>query len=141
MGLFGSTYNATDPQRLRVAAHELGHAWVWKSGGLKVGTVTAARSGGSCPVRWYSRDLHAYAVGCWGGFEAEDRWLREHKLGRAARGNSGHDIDEFQAAVKELGGGLPESNARRLARDLVSRHWNEITRLTPALARAGRITV
>lgn len=146
MSWFGPTRNPEDPHQLRIAVHELGHAWAWQAGGLQIRSVTHTGSDGDCHVRYYPtpEQLHAFAVGCWAGYEAEDRWLRTHRRGRASRGNASHDLREFRGAVRELrelGITLTETQARAQARTLITRHWTQITRTAPDLIRRGRITL
>lgn len=139
--LFSTRRDPDDPRQLQIAVHELGHAWAWRDGGLEVRGVEHTGDDGACHVRYYPQpeQLRAFAIGCWAGFEAEDRWLRANKLGRARRGHSSHDIRLFCGAVRELGGGLSEGKARATARTLVARRWEHIESRAPELIRLGRI--
>lgn len=139
--LFSTRRDPEDPHQLQIAVHELGHAWAWRDGGLEVGRIKHSGDDGACHVRYSPQpeQLRAFAIGCWPGFEAEDRWLRANGLGRARRGHSSHDIRLFRTAVRELGGGLSESKARAKARTLVVRRWAQIQRRAPELIRLGRI--
>ncbi|OQO91962.1 hypothetical protein B1813_06675 [Saccharomonospora piscinae] len=143
--LFSTTRNPEDPHQLRIAVHELGHAVAWQAGGLTVGRIKHTGDEGACRVTYYPEpdQLHAFAIGCWAGFEAEDRWMRAAKRGRAKRTNSAHDLDLYRTAVRELrreyGTRLSESKARSQARTLVARRWALIERTAPVLIRQGRI--
>ncbi|RSN32232.1 hypothetical protein DL990_20165 [Amycolatopsis sp. WAC 01416] len=147
MGLFSPARDPEDPEQLATAAHELGHAWVWKDAGF---TVTEIRFLGDegwvslAKVResdWDQRAIRDYAVGCWAGFEAEERWRREHRLKPARRGHAAHDIKVFKNFAKELKPALSEGKARSLARDRVARRWSQIQRQAPVLVRDGRISL
>lgn len=148
MGWFSPDRDPDDPRQLQIAVHELAHAHAWTDGGLIVrGVAHYGRNGGNCPVRyWPGRNGQAlaFAVGCWAGFEAEDRWLRHHGLGSASRANSAHDIRLFRQAVREIrevdGRRLSEGEARSLARTAVARRWQRITRTAPRLVTAGRLS-
>jgi hypothetical protein len=144
MGLFSPSRNVNDPKQLAIAAHELGHGFAWKDAGLTVHGIRFWGDGGECGVKldWENENqAHDYAIGCWGGFEAEDKWLRKHGRGAAKRSHSSHDIDNFRFVARQLTGGLSESKARSIARTRVSRHWSAIQRLTPQLVRDGRISI
>jgi hypothetical protein len=138
MGFFSTTRDPQDPQQLQIAVHELGHAWAWKDSGLTIVAVYHSGDDGNCHVRYWDEQVFAFAVGCWAGFEAEDQWLRQHRLGHAKRSHSSHDIRLFRAAARELGG-LSEGKARSLARKLVNRRWSHIQHTAPELVRTGRI--
>lgn len=140
MGLFSPRRNPEDPHQLRIAVHELGHAAVWADAGLTITEIVHKGDDGHCSVVWDPDNLVGYAVGCWGGFEAEDRWLRHHHSGHASRGNAGHDIRRFRHVRNGLDARLSESKARSLARAAVGRHWGPITALAPRLIAAGRLT-
>jgi hypothetical protein len=141
MGLFTPKRNENDPHQLAIAVHELGHAWAWQDAGLTVYKITFSGKDGATGVRFGDDDLFDYAVGCWAGFEAEDKWRRQHGHGRAKRSNASVDIRNFRDAVRELGGGLSEGKARRLARARVTKRWRQIEHLAPHLVRAGRISL
>lgn len=147
MGLFSPARDPEDLRQLAAAAHELGHAWVWKDAGL---TITEIRFTGDtgwvsfAKIRdkdWNDTVAREYCVGCWAGFEAEVRWLREHRAGRAHRGESAHDIKNFKHVARKLKPALSEGKARSLARDRVARRWSQILRQAPVLVRDGRISI
>ena len=86
MRLFRARRNPADPRQQQVAIHELGHAYTWLDVGLLVRTVTHQVDTGACELDNYPSQpthpmcqfcpadpdqLYAFAVGCWGGFEAE----------------------------------------------------------------------
>ncbi|ADJ47897.1 hypothetical protein AMES_6072 [Amycolatopsis mediterranei S699] len=148
MGLFTSAGDPDNPAHLAIAAHELGHAWAWSDGGLQILSITFTPRGGH--VRTHNPSGHppqliAEAVGLWAGFEAEDRWLREHRLGKASRGNSSHDIRAFRSIQRlmhrEYRQSLTERSVRASARAAVNRHWAQIQHAAPALVKRGRITL
>jgi hypothetical protein len=141
MGFFSPKRNENDPQQLAIAVHELGHAWAWKDAGLDVYEIRFSGDDGVTGVRYDETDLYAYAVGCWAGFEAEDKWRRQHGHGNAKRRNASHDIGSFRDTVRELGGGLSEGTARRLARARVTKRWRQIEALAPQLVRKGRTSI
>ncbi|MEV4599445.1 hypothetical protein AB0K15_18795 [Amycolatopsis sp. NPDC049253] len=140
MGWFSPRRDPTDTHQLRIAIHELGHAAVWSDAGLQIREVVHTGDSGHCDVVWDPDNLTGYAVGCWGGFEAEDRWLRAHRAGHASRGNSSYDIGNFRHVNRGLDKRLSESRARSMARAAVGRHWRRIETLAPQLIRAGRLT-
>ncbi|MEV5718486.1 hypothetical protein AB0L41_31755 [Amycolatopsis mediterranei] len=128
--------------------HELGHARAWSDGGLQILSITFTPTGGH--VRTHNPNGHppqliAEAVGLWAGFEAEDRWLRERRLGKASRGNSSHDIRAFRAIQRimqrEFRQTLTERSVRASARAAVNRHWGQIQRAAPKLVARGWITL
>ncbi|RZQ60865.1 hypothetical protein [Amycolatopsis suaedae] len=136
------------PERLAVAAHELGHALVWSSGGLTIRNIKLSSgfftdiSGGRVGVRFYDSNeahLRAYLIGLCAGFEAEDRWRRQHGPGRASRGPSSNDFDAFRRERRRVG--LSESAARSKARSILSGQWGRLERLVPRLARDGRLSL
>ncbi|MET8847990.1 hypothetical protein [Amycolatopsis sp. NPDC004625] len=148
MGLFTSAGDPGNPAHLAIAVHELGHAWVWKDGRLEVRSITFTPTGGHVRVinpNGHLPQLIAEAVGLWGGFEAEDRWLREHRLGAAGRGNSSHDIRAFgdiqRLMRREFRHTLTERSARASARAAVNRRWSRIQDAAPELVARGRITL
>jgi hypothetical protein len=141
MGLFSSTKNTPTPETLATAIHELGHALVFKHGGLDITSITASEGRGMVVSRFRIEDprWEALAIGSWAGFEAEDRWRRHNNLGRAHMDSSALDFQGFHDAVKHIPGGLSENSARKQARKLVNTYWREINRLAPILAKKGRI--
>ncbi|WP_326567392.1 hypothetical protein VSH64_36990 [Amycolatopsis rhabdoformis] len=140
MGWFSPRRNPQDPHQLRIAVHELGHAAVWADAGLTITEIVHSGDDGHCSVEWDPNNLAGYAIGCWGGFEAEDRWLRHHRRGHASRGNAGYDIRNFRHVSNGLDTRLSEGKARSLARAAVGRHWDRITTLAPRLITTGRLT-
>jgi hypothetical protein len=130
---------------LASAAHELGHALVNKAGGLKVKDVTVNRRTGAglCKLRQFDWDnprlLRAWLIGCVAGFEAEDRWLREHRLGHAHRAESRTDFSNFHYHAPVIG--LSEHTARAKARSALGWHWGRLQRLVPRLAEHGHVSL
>ncbi|WP_410580268.1 hypothetical protein [Amycolatopsis sp. lyj-108] len=146
MGLFSPARDPEDPRQLQIAVHELGHAWAWKEGGFRILEIRHTGDAGWVDTnreqRGWDQDIaREYCLGCWGGFEAEDRWMRKFGHGRAHRGNSGHDISNFKHVARGLKPGLQESKARAIARDRVAKHWSQILRQAPVLVRDGRISI
>lgn len=139
MGLLGSSRANDDPLWLQIAVHELGHALVWKDAGLRVKVVVFAGEDSYCNVEWDPKNLLGYAVGCWGGLEAEARWFRNHR-GSPRRGNSGHDIRNFHHVTKGLDQSLSEGKARSIARKAVARQWRRIEVAAPRLVASGRLS-
>jgi hypothetical protein len=134
-----------DPEILAGAAHEIGHALVNKAGGLRVGRITLNRRTGTglCRIKDFDENnprlLRAYLIGCVAGFEAEDRFLRQHDLGRADRADSATDFRYFHQDAASVG--LSERAARAKARSHLSWHWGRLERLVPRLATRGHISL
>lgn len=134
-----------DPEILASAAHELGHALVNKAGGLKVGRITLNRRTGAglCRVKEFDwgnpRLLRAWLIGCVAGFEAEDRFRRQHRLGRADRGTAATDFANFHEHAHTIR--LSESAARSKARSHLSWHWGRLERLAARLAERGQVSL
>ncbi|WP_037321469.1 hypothetical protein [Amycolatopsis orientalis] len=146
MGLFSPARDPEDPRQIATAVHELGHAWVWKDAGFTITEIRFTGDEGWVSVKirekdWDHKSARDYAIGCWGGFEAEDRWLREHRMGRAHRGNAAHDIKNFKHVTRKLEPALSEGKARSIARDRVARRWSQIVRQAPVLVRDSRISL
>lgn len=138
---------ANDPQRLRVAAHELGHYLTWTQAGLPIKTIWVAGRGdeaaGNVEVpRMTARDdtqYRAYVVGVLAGRQADMRWCREHDLEfheyrfrsdmkvyrRLRRDHSVRDITDAELTTE--------------ARQIVNANWRHIIRLAPTLARRGHL--
>ncbi|MEU3274518.1 hypothetical protein ABZ639_27050 [Saccharomonospora sp. NPDC006951] len=144
MGLFGPRRDPKDPQQLRVAVHELGHAYAWKAAGLTVRRIEHHGTTGDCHVRFYNNpdSLRGFVIGCWAGLEAENLWAQKTGQKRASRGNSSYDLTQFRKVNRELGAGrLSESAARALARKHITRHYTAIMAAAPRLISQGRMSL
>jgi hypothetical protein len=138
-----------DPQRLRAAAHELGHAIAWHLTGT---TPTAIRVVGrgeraygfvSVQAEIHTvDDARAYLAGILAGREAGMRWCEENGL-RHHEHTCLSDLAAFRQQRRDydLCRRVSRADARALARRIVARHWPRIVRLAPRLARAGRLTL
>ncbi|MEU9686141.1 hypothetical protein [Amycolatopsis japonica] len=146
MGWFSPARDPEDPRQLQIAVHELGHAWAWKEGGFRILEILHTGNGGEVTTNrkqrgWNEEIAWEYCIGCWGGFEAEDRWMRTFGHGRAHRGHSAHDIGNFKHVARGLESKLSEGKARSIARTRVGKHWSQILRQAPLLVRDGRISI
>ena len=127
------------------AAHELGHALVDLAGGLDVTSITVDRRTGHglCSVGTFDwnnpKYLHAWLIGCVAGFEAEDRWCRQHRSGRAERKNSRTDFRNFREHAPAID--LSEAAARAIARRRLDKVWRRVENLVPRLAEHGRLSL
>ncbi|PXY31111.1 hypothetical protein [Prauserella muralis] len=141
MGLFGPRRDPEDPRQLQIAVHELGHAFAWKAAGFRIKEIVHEGDSGYVNVRWDDDNLLGYAIGCWGGFEAEDKWMRTHGK-RASRYHSSHDIKNFRHVNRALGNDrLSEGKARALARKHINRHYAAILAAAPRLIVKGRLSL
>ncbi|MFD5245676.1 hypothetical protein ACFWIW_14080 [Amycolatopsis sp. NPDC058340] len=147
MGLFSPARDPDDPEQLATAVHELGHAWAWKDAGFTVTEIRFTGDEGSVTLAkvresdWDHQARREYAIGCWAGFEAEDRWRQAHRAGRARRGPAAFDIKNFKNVTKGLSPSLSEGKARSLARKRIAARWSQILRQAPVLVRDGHISI
>lgn len=136
-----------DPQRLRVAAHELGHYLVWTQAGIPIKTIWIAGRGdaaaGNVEVpRMNARNntqYRAFVVGILAGREADKRWCREHDL-EVDETRFRSDMKRFRRLRKDPS--IRDVTAAELqaeARQLVNTNWRRINRLIPTLARRGHL--
>ncbi|MBB5852501.1 hypothetical protein ACFQ05_04370 [Amycolatopsis umgeniensis] len=144
--LFSTDRDPEDPDQMAIAVHELGHAWAWKDGGLTITEIRHQGDEGHVRFDYRAKDWGetlalAYCVGCWAGFEAEDRWRKANGHGRAQRGHSAHDIGNFKHVARGMDKRPSESTARSLARKRVGQRWSQIVRQAPVLVRDGRISI
>ncbi|OLZ56094.1 hypothetical protein [Amycolatopsis keratiniphila] len=144
--LFETKRDPDDPEQLAIAVHELGHAWAWKDGGLSITEIRHQGDEGHVKFRYREQDWGeelalAYCVGCWAGFEAEDRWRKANGLGRAKRGHSSYDIGNFKHVARGMAKRPSESAARSLACKRIAPRWSLILRQAPVLVRDGRISI
>lgn len=139
-----------DPDRLRVAAHELGHAFAWHVADCANPTAIRVHGRGvgahgyvnvAAHVRTVD-DARCYLAGLLAGREADMRWCEENDLAHRAQTCS-TDLANFRQQRRnyDLCRQVSTAEARALARRIVRTHWRQIVRLTPRLARAGRISL
>lgn len=138
---------ALDPQRLRVAAHELAHYFgylaanldivhvkVWDYGTRAAGNVTTVERDPDNPGEY-----RAYLVGLLAGREADQLWCARNGL-RYSDHTSTEDRSLFKKYRRdEWARGVSDAAFRAQARRLVLVNWRQITRLTPGLAEHGQI--
>jgi hypothetical protein len=138
----------SDPVRLHVAHHELGHytAWealgigtteirIWGYGDNTEGLVTPATPG---RLR-NQQECHNFLIGLLAGREADLRYCRRAGI-RFREARSKADLRAFRRIHKhEWARGTDAGEFRTLARDLVHEHWGDIVRLAPKLAERGRL--
>lgn len=140
---------ATDPHRLAVAAHELGHALVWRAGGFDIDEIWVKGHGPAAHGRvWIVQhenhirtlaDEHAIQAGLLAGREAQIRWCAENDVT-----DSDTSADEDMTLYRQrrrtrIGRQVSRTAVRADARRLVGAHWPAIARLAPRLARDGRL--
>ncbi|WP_340687794.1 hypothetical protein LCL61_17490 [Amycolatopsis coloradensis] len=144
--LFEAKRDPEDPHQLAIAVHELAHAWVWKDGGLTITEIRHKGDEGHVKFTYREKDWGpelalAYSVGCWAGFEAEDRWRKANGHGRAKRGHASYDIGNFKHVARGMKKPPSESTARSLACKRIAPRWSQILRQAPVLVRDGRISI
>lgn len=144
-----TTPDDIDPQRLVIAAHELGHAFVWRASGFRIRTIWIKGYGDRVHgfVTLDNPDDHqtldgerGYQAGLLGAGEAQRRWCSE----------TGQKFDESgcrddyttlrKRAKDKLGKQIPRSAATTEAQRLVRAHWPRIVLLTPLLATRGSLS-
>lgn len=131
-----------DSGLLALAAHELGHAKVFKAlGGFEVKTITVNTTRGDTWIDFDETNdalWEPFAIGLWAGLEAQDRWMRRHGHGRAPRSCTVYDVEQFRTIPRKFR--ISEGKARSKARSLVAQNWGCIERLAPQLASTGRLS-
>lgn len=132
-----------DPALLIVAAHELGHAVVAIALGITVLSIEVDRRAytGMTQIDFHddtctAEQLRGALIGSLAGFEAERRWCQRHG-GQALRRCSRVDFRNFARNCRRVD--LSEAVARSHARATLARHWAQIERLAPELARHGHV--
>nr|WP_042198372.1 hypothetical protein [Kibdelosporangium sp. MJ126-NF4] len=139
----------SDPYRLALAAHEIGHAVVWRAGGFEIDEIWIKGHGLSAHGRvWIVQtddDIrtvdaeHAVQAGLLAGCEAHLRWCSETGV-TGVDVSADHDMTLYQRRRRtRLGRQVNSADVRATASRLVRHNWPTITRLTPVLARAGRL--
>jgi hypothetical protein len=138
---------ANDPQRLRVAAHELGHYLTWTQAGLPIKTIWVAGRGdeaaGNVEVpRMTARDdiqYRAYVVGVLAGRQADMRWCREHDL-EVHEYRFRSDMKVYRRLRRDRRvRDVTDAELTAEARQIVNANWRRIIRLAPTLARHGHL--
>lgn len=139
--------NPTEKIRLLVAAHELGHALVWKAAGFE---VVELRVSGSERVRGWTgldgremktvQETADYLTGILAGKIAGDRWCDENRIPLRAHDSCDFDQDQYRAVLKDpLAVSLRDVDLRRAARERVHDLWSKIERHAPQLAERGTL--
>ena len=139
-----------DPELLLIATHELGHAIVWKAGGLHIKSIRVRK--GWCSnsaveldlgkTTWTPETGRIYLVGMLAGREADAYWCEI----TGQRHNERHSADDMAAFHRyrrqtTWAKGTPERPFRAEARAAVQEHWSTIERLAPQLASRGTVAL
>nr|WP_042198370.1 hypothetical protein [Kibdelosporangium sp. MJ126-NF4]CEL23356.1 hypothetical protein [Kibdelosporangium sp. MJ126-NF4]CTQ96908.1 hypothetical protein [Kibdelosporangium sp. MJ126-NF4] len=140
----------SDPHRLQVAVHELGHFVVWRAiPGARVVTVQVTGHGrnteGTVEVDWSTSEQspvanRAYLAGLLAGREADAMWAEQTGTRQDTSG-CGHDLAVYHRVRRTHppSGEWSSTEIRGDARRLVRASWAEITRLAPRLAHRGQL--
>lgn len=138
-------------QVLKVAAHEIGHALVWRHAGIAIREVRLSRGWfGGISDAFCRPDIgdvtkatiDPYLTGLMGGAAATARfvttfqgaWLTSGREGSAA------DIDTFRWYARRVGSRLSIGAAQGRARSILAGHASRLDRFTVELARTGRLS-
>lgn len=136
---------------LKVAAHEIGHALVWRHAGISIREVRLSRGWfGGISDAYCKPDIgdittatiDPYLTGLMGGAAAQARfaatfegaWFDSGRYGSAA------DIDTFRWYARRIGSRLSIGAAQSRARSILNGHTARLDRLTVELARTGRLS-
>lgn len=138
-----------DPQRLVIAAHELGHAIVWRASGFTIREIWIKGRGDSAHGWCGLTDANAhhtpqgelgYQAGLLGAAEAQHRWCSETGVPfdeNACR----EDYTNLRTRAKDqLGRQIKRSAATAEARRIIRANWRRIVLLTPKLAAHGSLS-
>lgn len=134
-------------QRLSTAAHELGHAFAGRHGGLIVAElVVTGPHEGECA--WRGDRVPAsqtwdVAVALGGGEAAELLYRQEHHTLSPGLTGSVRDQQNFDYLRRESGDDWPGGfwpDAVEDARKILAGVWDELLPLVPVLATTGRLT-
>lgn len=139
----------TDAHRLVAAAHELGHAVVWKAVGFDIDEIWVrghgpAAYGDVCLIQTEDQirtigQEHAVQTGLLAGEVAQHRWCQQ--VDTAIEFSCAADERHYRARRRSrLGRKVSRSTVNADARRLVNTHWDVIARLTPVLADSGRLS-
>lgn len=140
---------ANDPHRLVAAAHELGHAIVWRVSGFTVTEIWVKGRGLAAhghvwlaqtddQIHTVTAERHIQA-GLLAGREAQRCWC-DH-TGEPIAFNCDVDDAEYRRRRRTtLGRLISRNEVRATANRLVRTHWHTITRLAPHLARTGHLS-
>lgn len=139
----------TDPYRLMVAAHELGHAIVWRAVGFDIDEIWVKGRGPAAHGHvWLVQtddeirtvaDEQAVQAGLLAGRCAQARWGDETDLAIDISCESDERIYRIRRR-SPLGRRVSRTAVWNDARRLVRVHWRAIARLTPHLAHTGRLS-
>lgn len=139
-----------DPHRLAIAAHELGHAIVWRAVGFDIDEIWIKGHGLATHGHvWIvqteeqirtTADEHAVQTGLLAGLEAQLRWCHAHSLPTATVRADTDMTLYHQRRRTRLGRDVDPAAVRDDTRRLLHQHWNTLTRLVPVLATAGRLS-
>lgn len=137
-----------DPQRLRVAAHELGHYLAWQAADLDIQRIYVAGTGveahGKVRIRRQKvRDpeqARAYLVGMLAGREADIRWCEHNDLEWHEHTSNG-DMKAYRSLHRRIDWvrDVTDREFRAEAHRFIVANWSKITRLAPKLAERGRL--
>jgi len=141
----------TDPMRMLVAAHELGHAVAWDVAGIAVlsievsgwgrGTEGVVRIDRDNTVLRNTDDACGYLAGLLAGQVASLRWSEETRTPHPTHGCS-YDLRLFRLNRRSgYAAEVSPADARAAAHLVVRQQWPTILRLAPRLAARGRITL
>jgi hypothetical protein len=142
--------NERDPERRLAAAHELGHWFGFRAAGIGC-TPPRVTGRGPSASGYVTTDtvvcetpsqIRAYIVAILAGRAAGQMWSElPDENARQSGGQCGIDETDVRHALRHrLAHGMTRAALYREAGQLVRRHWPQITRLVPRLARTGRIT-
>lgn len=136
---------------LKVAAHEIGHALVWRHAGISIREVRLSRGwfGGISDA--YCRPdiddvtrstIDPYLTGLMGGAAATARFATTFQGAWPTSGRDGSaaDIDTFRWYARRVGSRLSIGAAQSRARSILAGHTSRLDRHTVELARTGRLS-
>lgn len=139
-----------DPNLLRIAAHEAGHAIVGVLNGGEVHEIKIypASEGyaGVTRIKFADELLNELLIGLCAGHEAETLWSMRHlgysrsKAFRSTKDGCHTDMALVRKYRRRDDNALTEIAARGRAHSLLIQHWPRVERLTDRLARARRLT-
>lgn len=143
----GFKVNDTDPMRLCVAAHELGHYLAWRTAEIEVKCIRIDGRGRNAHglVQTSHRRLRdpkqtrGYLVGLLAGRSAGKRWSELNDL-EFDEYPSSYDMQVYRRLHKHAWvSGLTDRELQVEASRFVRANWARIERLAPELARRGRL--
>jgi hypothetical protein len=146
-------FHGIDPDRLVVAAHELAHALLFKSGGIAIGEIRVFGQGGNAHghvdvpgnQRLTIEQVRRYLAATLAGRVADQRWCDEQGLPRYSHSTCAADMADFRQYrrqwSKQGAAHLTDAALRKEASHLVGAYWPRIHRLAPRLAERGSISL